>query len=613
MIDRVTRSRSARTWRKFHLYVLFGASLLAGISSSAEIARADDVRTAALPPPGSAVRGAELPSVLTFQDAQLYRRIFKLQEAGNWSATDHDIARLSDRLLLGEVMAQRYLHRNYRSTYAQLRDWLKNYGDHPDARAIHALALKRHPAGAPTPARSSGQPDLRFDNEADLDVRATSSRALTGAELERAYQFKNELRRIAEANPAKAESMLQSSEARHLLDEADMNEARGMIAEAYLSAGRLPRTASDSDAGVGIDRPTMEFEAGLADWRRGRFGEARKHFEAAATAHNATPGQAAAAAFWAARTQLRTHHPELVNYWLGVAAQHPYAFYGLLARRTLGVDSYFNFDIGAFTDGDARTLMGVASGRRALALLQVGETQRAEAELRGMAARGEAGLMQALEALADRANLPALAFQLAAYLSQSDGRSHDRSLFPVPRWTPKGGFSVDRALIFALMRQESQFLANVRSRSGAAGVMQLMPATARSMANRLGLSAHDPQSLGDPEVSLTLAQEYISVLLSTDRIGNNLILLAAAYNSGPGPIPRWLADEDVRKDPLLFLESIPSRETRGYTERVLANYWIYRKRLGQPAPDLDALAGGNWPTYTALDPPSGQGGPYAAN
>jgi soluble lytic murein transglycosylase-like protein len=452
---------------------------------------------------------------------------------------------------------------------------------------------------------------LRFENEADLDVRATSGRPLSSAELERAYQFKNELRRIAEANPAKAEGMLQGNEAKHLLDEADMNEARGMIAEAYLSSARVRRVAADT--GVGIDQPAAEFEAGLADWRRNRFGEARKHFETAAMAHNATPGQAAAAAFWAARTQLRTRHPELVNYWLGIAAQHPYAFYGLLARRTLGVDSYFNFEIGAFTDGDARTLMGVASGRRALALLQVGETQRAEAELRGMAARGEAGLMQALEALADRANLPALAFQLAAYLSQSDGRNHDRSLFPVPRWTPRGGFTVDRALIFALMRQESQFLSNVRSRSGAAGVMQLMPATARSMASRLNLSVHDRQSLSDPELSLALAQEYISVLLSTDKIGNNLVLLAAAYNSGPGPIPRWLADEDVRKDPLLFLESIPSRETRGYTERVLANYWIYRKRLGQPTPDLDALAGGKWPTYTALDPPSGQGGSYAAN
>ena len=612
MIGNDTASRPPRTWRKFHLYVAFSASLLAGISGAGN-AGADDIRTAALPPPGGSFGGPELPNVLTLQDAQLYRRILKEQDAGNWSAADRDIARLSDRLLMGHVLAQRYLHKRYRTSYAQVRDWLKVYGDEPDARAIHALAIKRHPGGAPAPSPTQGLPDLRFDNQSDLDVRATSDRPLNAAERERAYQYKVELRRIAEANPAKAESMLQSAEARHLLGESDMDEVRGMIAEAYLSPAQSRRLQVDSETGIGVDPPAAEFDAGLADWRLHRYTDARKHFEAAANAQGATPGQAAAAAFWVARTQLRTHHPELVNYWLGIAAQHPYVFYGLLARRTLGVDSYFNFELGAFTDADARTLMGVASGRRALALLQLGETERAEAELRGMAARGDANLLQALEALADRANLPALSFQLAAFLAQSDGRNHDRSLFPVPRWTPKGGFSIDRALIFAVMRQESQFLVNVRNRSGAAGVMQIMPATARSMASRLGLSAKDLESIGNPEVSLALAQEYFSVLLRTGNVGNNLILLAASYNAGPGPIARWLADEDVGKDPLLFLESIPSRQTRGYTERVLANYWIYRMRLGQPTRDLDALAAGNWPTYTALDPPSGQGGPYAAN
>src|SRR6202043_4052288 len=95
----------------------------------------------------------------------------------------------------------------------------------------------------------------------------------------------------------------------------------------------------------------------------------------------------------------------------------------------------------------------------------------------------------------DRANMPALSFQLAAFLSRTDGRNHDRALYPVPRWKPRGGFVVDRALLFALMRQESQFLAQVRSPAGALGVMQLMPATARSMAARVGFSgapAHHP-------------------------------------------------------------------------------------------------------------------------
>jgi hypothetical protein len=66
-------------------------------------------------------------------------------------------------------------------------------------------------------------------------------------------------------------------------------------------------------------------------------------------------------------------------------------------------------------------------------------------------------------------------------------------------------------------------------------------------------------------------------------------------------VQRWDSSPELTRDPLLFIESIPSRETRTFTERVLANYWIYRQRLGQPVPDLDALAAGDWPTYTALD------------
>jgi soluble lytic murein transglycosylase-like protein len=130
---------------------------------------------------------------------------------------------------------------------------------------------------------------------------------------------------------------------------------------------------------------------------------------------------------------------------------------------------------------------------------------------------------------------------------------------------------------------------------------------------RIGMTPHGKPDLTDPEVSLTLAQEYIGELTGNAGIGRSLLLIAAAYNSGPAPIQRWLASPELRQDPLLFVESIPSRETRTFTHQVMANFWIYRQRLGQPTPDLDALAAGRWPTYTAFDAPSGQGSRYAAN
>jgi soluble lytic murein transglycosylase-like protein len=157
------------------------------------------------------------------------------------------------------------------------------------------------------------------------------------------------------------------------------------------------------------------------------------------------------------------------------------------------------------------------------------------------------------------------------------------------------------------MRQESGFAPNARNHSGAAGLMQLMPATARSMAARTGEPLakgrkNTGNALSDPGYNLMLAQEYVRMLLQDGNIKNNLILFAAAYNRGPAGVAKWQNDRpEYAKDPLLFLESIPSQQSRVFVLRVMTNYWGYRQRLSQPTPDLDALAAGKWPTYTAFD------------
>ena len=82
----------------------------------------------------------------------------------------------------------------------------------------------------------------------------------------------------------------------------------------------------------------------------------------------------------------------------------------------------------------------------------------------------------------------------------------------------------------------------------------------------------------------------------------DLLFLLAAYNSGPGKVMRWMEDADS-KDPLLFLESMPVRETRDYVQQVLIHYWTYRARLDQPETSLAQLAHGQWPRYVLRDLP----------
>jgi len=80
-------------------------------------------------------------------------------------------------------------------------------------------------------------------------------------------------------------------------------------------------------------------------------------------------------------------------------------------------------------------------------------------------------------------------------------------------------------------------------------------------------------------------------------VGGDLIRLLAAYNAGPGNLARWLPAARHRDDPFLFIEAIPSGETRQHVQRVLAYSWIYASRLGLPAPSLEALARGAFPRF----------------
>ena len=96
-------------------------------------------------------------------------------------------------------------------------------------------------------------------------------------------------------------------------------------------------------------------------------------------------------------------------------------------------------------------------------------------------------------------------------------------------------------------------------------------------------------------------RRYIDHLLKHGGVDGDLLRMTAAYNAGPGNLAKWRRKLRQVDDPLLFIESLPSRETRDFVEKVVANLWIYRARLGQPLPTLDAVAAGDWPAYTPLD------------
>jgi soluble lytic murein transglycosylase-like protein len=202
-----------------------------------------------------------------------------------------------------------------------------------------------------------------------------------------------------------------------------------------------------------------------------------------------------------------------------------------------------------------------------------------------------------------KADLPALAMTAGRIVARVDERQIDSALYPVPAWRPAGGYHIDKALVFALMRQESEFQTTASSSAGALGLMQLMPSTASFVARDAELKGNGKLRLFDPELNIALGQKYVAHLLEHETVQGNLLNMLAAYNGGPGNLAKWQRVTDHGDDPLLFIESIPVRETRVFVQKVLANYWVYSARFGRTAPSLEAIAAGEWPSYT---PPGGK-------
>jgi soluble lytic murein transglycosylase len=146
---------------------------------------------------------------------------------------------------------------------------------------------------------------------------------------------------------------------------------------------------------------------------------------------------------------------------------------------------------------------------------------------------------------------------------------------------------LDEALVLGLVRQESRFITDARSSAGAAGLMQLMPATARWVAKRNGIAEFSPSRVTDPDVNIALGTGYLRYVL--DELDGSPVLAAAAYNAGPGRARRWKADRPL--EGAVYAETIPFNETRDYVKKVMSNTMYYAALYGGEVKPLKARLG----------------------
>lgn len=146
---------------------------------------------------------------------------------------------------------------------------------------------------------------------------------------------------------------------------------------------------------------------------------------------------------------------------------------------------------------------------------------------------------------------------------------------------------LDPAWVYGLMRQESRFVLDAKSSAGARGLMQLMPATAKWVAQKIGLNQYHPGRVDEMEINVTLGTHYLRMVL--DGLDNHPVLASAAYNAGPGRARKWRAETPL--EGAIYAETIPFSETRDYVKKVLANTVVYSAVMRLPGPSLSERLG----------------------
>ncbi|EEF25755.1 lytic transglycosylase, putative [Ricinus communis] len=207
-------------------------------------------------------------------------------------------------------------------------------------------------------------------------------------------------------------------------------------------------------------------------------------------------------------------------------------------------------------------------------------------------ARYEARLewMYLLEALDDSTRIVAAQYallkgwyDLAVLAADKTSRTHNFELrYPTPYrdYLQKASRSraIDEAWVYGIIRQESRFMHYAKSSVGAGGLMQVMPATAKWIAKKLGLNGYHDGMLHDIDTNVNLGTYYMRYTL--DTFNGQEVMATAAYNAGPSRARRWAANAPL--EGAIYAETIPFSETRNYVKKVLANAHMYAPRLGLP-------------------------------
>lgn len=529
-------------------------------------------------------------SVLSNSEKRKFRAIYNAIEANDWAEAERLINKARSGPMKSMARAELYLAGGSpRVEAGDLAKLLNEAPWLPQAARLESLAVKRGATGLPQRPVSQ-----RFSYLGEAPRRKLPKN-VDGAS---ASSVRNTIRNfIKNDQPGEAESYLEANGS--ALSSQALTEMQHRVSWSYYiendnhNAQRMAARAKD---GSGVWAVQAAWSHGMSSWRLGDYDAAYQSFDRVARRAD-NDDMRAAGLYWSARAAMATGKPQSVQLRMQNAARLPETFYGLLASERLGMEPIAKRQIQA-SKLDWKKLKREDNVQIAVGLAEIGEASRADDTIKFQARIGDARDHGSLANLAGQLNLPATQLYLGHY---GPSRNHADALarYPMPNWQPLSGWRVDPALAFAHSLQESQFRTKVVSPAGARGLMQIMPSTASYLVrNGVRASASD---LNNPSTNLEFGQSYLERLRDNPITGGLLPKVIAAYNAGPAPVSRWNSEVRDHGDPLLYMESVPYWETRGYLTIILRNYWIYEMRGGRDGGSRKALAQYLWPRFPGKD------------
>jgi soluble lytic murein transglycosylase len=360
-------------------------------------------------------------------------------------------------------------------------------------------------------------------------------------------------------------------------------DRRALLARRLLRDGdpRMAyRVAASHHLAGGPDYADLEFVAGFVALRSlGDAQAALQHFQALGAAV-ATPISLSRAAYWQGRALEALNRPAEAQAAYEQAAEFQTAYYGLLASERAGVPLKASI-LGqeALADWKSAAFARSSVFEAAVLFLRAGDRTNAKRFLLHLAEGLDATGLAQLGEMALARGEPHLAVLIGKEAAEQ-GVIIPRAYFPVTDLIPEG-LPVSRALALSIARRESEFDPTVISSAGARGLMQVMPETARMMAQKTGRAFEKGRLTSDPAYNAALGAAYLKVLV--EEFGPSIALIASGYNAGPGRPRNWIEQfgdprrEDV--DVVDWVEMIPFAETRTYVMRVAESVVIYRAKL----------------------------------